>query len=55
MTYNAIELAAYEPTSDITQSVYVLRVPGELREALDKLYRSACVPQLIHDPGRVRA
>lgn len=51
MTYNAIELAAYEPTSDITQSVYVLRVPGELREALDKLYRSG-LPEHLRESAR---
>ncbi|TDD84859.1 pPIWI_RE module domain-containing protein [Actinomadura rubrisoli] len=40
MIYNAIELAAYLPAAEIHQPVHVLRVPGELREALEKLYRS---------------
>ncbi|MWK36334.1 hypothetical protein GEV43_21335 [Actinomadura sp. J1-007] len=40
MSYNAIELAAYQPTGAILQPVHILRLPGELRAALEKLYRS---------------
>lgn len=40
MSYNAIELAAYQPTDAILQPVHILRLPGELRAALEKLYRS---------------
>jgi hypothetical protein len=40
MTYDAIDLAAYQPAGEISRSVYVLRLPGELRKALEALYRS---------------
>lgn len=40
MAYNAIKLASYQPTGEISRPVYVLRLPSELRKALEALYRS---------------
>ncbi|MEV4372299.1 DUF3962 domain-containing protein [Nonomuraea sp. NPDC049637] len=40
MTYNAIKLAAYQPTGEIPWPVHIMRVPAELRAALEELYRS---------------